>query len=58
LMCYSIYLGLKREHEILESSTYAERMEEFNEQDELEHIPSRQNIISKLTRDDSTVSDD
>lgn len=57
-MCYSIYRGLEREHKILESDEYAGQIDEITEQGEIDVIPSKDDIVSDITEDDSTVSDD
>jgi choline/glycine/proline betaine transport protein len=57
LMCYTVYLGLDREFEILESEAFAERLEEVSQRDEVEVATSEGGVVTSV-RDDSTVSDD
>jgi choline/glycine/proline betaine transport protein len=57
VMCYTVYLGLDREFEILESEAFAERLEEVSQHDEVEVATSEGGVVTSV-RDDSTVSDD
>lgn len=59
LMCYTVYLGLDREHEILESDAFADRLEELSEQGDIEIVSSGDDVVTDIRDDsDSTVSDD
>jgi len=57
LMCYTVYLGLDHEHEILESEAFADRLEELSQQGELEIDTSDDDVVTNI-RDDSATSDD
>jgi choline/glycine/proline betaine transport protein len=57
VMCYTVYLGLDRELEILESEAFAERLGEVSQRDEVEVATSEGGVVTSV-RDDSTVSDD
>jgi choline/glycine/proline betaine transport protein len=58
LMCYTVYLGLDREHEILESEAFADRLEQLSQQGEIEIDSSGGDVVTNVREGDSTTSDD
>ena len=59
LMCYTVYLGLDREHEILESDAFADRLEELTQEGDIEIVTSGDDVVTDVTEgSDSSVSDD
>ena len=59
LMCYTVYLGLDHEHEILESQEFADRLEELSRSGELEIVTAGEDVVTNVREgSDSTVSDD
>jgi len=48
LMCYTVYLGLKNEYEILESEAFAERIEDLTEQDEIDVVTSGDETVTEI----------
>jgi len=47
-MCYTVYLGLKNEYEILESEAFAERIEDLTEQDEIDVVTSGDETVTEI----------
>jgi choline/glycine/proline betaine transport protein len=58
LMCYTVYLGLDNEYEILESDTFAQRIEELTAEGEVEVITSGDEMVTSLREGDDTPSGD
>ena len=58
LMCYTVYLGLDREYEILESEAFADRIERMTEEGEVEVDTTGRETVTGVTDGDSTTSDD
>jgi len=57
-MCYSIYRGLNREHEILNSEEFAGEIDGIPDRGEIGVVTPEEDIISDIKEDESTVSDD
>jgi choline/glycine/proline betaine transport protein len=57
-MCYTVYLGLDNEYEILESDTFAQRIEELTAEGEVEVITSGDEMVTSLREGDDTPSGD
>ena len=59
LMCYTVYLGLDHEHEILESEAFSDRLEELSQRGEIEVVTSDDAVVTDVREgSDSTTSDD
>jgi len=58
VMCYTVYLGLKHEYEILSSDEFAEQIEDIAQDDNVEIVDSGNTITAVRTESDSAVSDD
>ncbi|WP_049986011.1 BCCT family transporter [Halobellus rufus] len=48
LMCYTVYQGLKNEHEILSSEQFAERIQDLTEQDEVDVVTSGNETVTEI----------
>ncbi|PSP75508.1 glycine/betaine ABC transporter [Halobacteriales archaeon QS_3_64_16] len=57
VMCYTVYLGLDHELEILESDAFADRLDELRREEEVDVVTSDEGVVTDV-RDDSAVSDD
>jgi choline/glycine/proline betaine transport protein len=57
VMCYTVYLGLDHELEILESDAFADRLDELRRDEAVDVVTSDEDVVTDI-RDDSTVSDD
>lgn len=59
LMCYTVYLGLYHEHEILESEEFRDRITEMTERDGIEVVTAGEERVTDVREGgDSTPSDD
>jgi choline/glycine/proline betaine transport protein len=58
LMCYTVYLGLDNEYEILESDTFAQRIEELTAEGEVEVVTSGDEMVTSLREGDEPASGD
>jgi choline/glycine/proline betaine transport protein len=52
LMCYTVYLGLKNEYEILESEEFAETIEELTDQDDVEVVTTGDQVVTDIAESD------
>jgi choline/glycine/proline betaine transport protein len=52
LMCYTVYLGLRNEYEILESEEFAETIEELTEQDDVEVVTTGDQVVTDIADSD------
>jgi choline/glycine/proline betaine transport protein len=57
VMCYTVYLGLDHELEILESDAFADRLSELRRDEAVDVVTSDEDVVTDI-RDDSTVGDD
>ncbi|MDS0295023.1 BCCT family transporter [Halogeometricum luteum] len=48
LMCYTVYLGLDHEYELLQSEQFAERIEDMTDGDEFDVETSRQDVVTDV----------
>jgi len=58
LMCYTVYLGLSNEYEILESEEFAQTVEELTEQEDVEVVRSGRETVTDITEGDDAPSSD
>ena len=56
LMCYTVYLGLSNEYQILESEEFADRIQDITEQDDIDVVTSGDEMVTDVT-DDTTSGD-
>jgi choline/glycine/proline betaine transport protein len=56
LMCYTVYLGLDREYEILESEEFAERIERMREEGEVDIGTTGDDVVTDISDTDSSSS--
>ena len=56
LMCYTVYLGLSNEYQILESEEFADRIQDMTEQDDIDVVTSGDEMVTDVT-DDTTSGD-
>ena len=56
LMCYTLYLGLDNEYQILESEEFADRIQDMTEADDVEIVTSGDEMVTDVQ--DDTVSGD
>ena len=58
LMCYTVYLGLDNEYQILESEEFAERIERLTEEGEVEVVTTGDEVVTDVREgDDATTGD-
>ena len=57
LMCYTVYLGLSNEYQILESEEFADRIQDITEADDVEIVTTGGDVVTDIDSDD-TVSGD
>jgi choline/glycine/proline betaine transport protein len=50
LMCYTVYLGLDNEYEILESEEFAERIQDLTEAGEMQVTTSGRETVTSIRR--------
>ncbi|WP_336023704.1 BCCT family transporter [Halobellus salinisoli] len=48
LMCYTVYQGLKNEHEILSSEQFAERIQDLTDQDEVDVVTTGNETVTEI----------
>jgi len=58
LMCYTVYLGLSNEYEILESEEFAQTVEELTEQEDVEVVRTGRETVTDITEGDDATSSD
>jgi len=58
LMCYTVYLGLSNEYEILESEEFAETIEELTEEEDVEVITAGDKMVTDISEGDETAGGD
>ena len=58
LMCYTVYLGLDNEHEILESEAFAERIEDLTAEGEVDVVTSGDATVTSIREGEDSPSGD
>ncbi|WP_254274547.1 BCCT family transporter [Haloarcula marina] len=59
LMCYTVYLGLSNEYQILESEEFAETIQDLSERGDVDVVTSGDEMVTDVTdRDESASSSD
>jgi choline/carnitine/betaine transport len=58
LMCYTVYLGLRNEYEILESEDFAETIEELSERDDVDVVTAGDEVVTDIAEGDETPGGD
>ncbi|PSQ18969.1 glycine/betaine ABC transporter [Halobacteriales archaeon QS_8_69_26] len=58
LMCYTVYLGLNNEYEILESQEFAQTIEELSEEEDVEVITTGDEVVTDVSETDETAGGD
>jgi choline/glycine/proline betaine transport protein len=48
LMCYTVYQGLKNEHEILASEEFAERIQDLTDEDEIDVVTTGDQTVTEI----------
>jgi choline/glycine/proline betaine transport protein len=57
LMCYTVYLGLDNEYQILRSEEFADRIEDLTEGGDVEVLTERDEIVTDIAESDESSSD-
>jgi choline/glycine/proline betaine transport protein len=58
LMCYTVYLGLSNEYEILESEEFAETIEELSDRENVDVVTSGDEMVTDVREGDDAASGD
>jgi len=58
LMCYTVYLGLSNEYEILESEEFAESIEELSERESVDVVTAGDEMVTDIRESDDAASGD
>jgi len=59
LMCYTVYLGLSNEYQILESEEFAETIQDLTDREDVDVVTSGDEMVTDISdRDDSPTSSD
>jgi len=58
LMCYTVYLGLDNEYEILESEAFADRIEDMTSEEDVEVITTGDEMVTDIASGDESTSSD
>jgi choline/glycine/proline betaine transport protein len=58
LMCYTVYLGLNNEYQILESEEFAERIQNMTEEGDVDIATTGDEVVTDVQGGDDTVSGD
>jgi len=59
LMCYTVYLGLRNEYQILESEEFAETIQDLTDREDVDVVTSGDEMVTDISdRDDSPTSSD
>ena len=58
LMCYTVYLGLDNEYQILESEAFAQRVEDLTAEGDVEVVTSGDATVTNIREGDDTASGD
>ena len=57
LMCYTVYLGLDSEYEILKSEAFAERVQDMTAEDDMDVVTAGDEMVTDIREEDTTSSD-
>ena len=57
LMCYTVYLGLDNEYEILESEAFADRVQDMTTADDVEVVTTGDETVTNISDDGTSSSD-
>ena len=57
-MCYTVYLGLKNEYEILESEEFRGHIEEIRDDEEMAVTSSGGDVVTDVSGGDEATSSD
>ena len=55
LMCYTVYLGLSNEYEILESEEFAQTIEDLAEGEDIDVVTAGDEVVTEITEGDETA---
>jgi choline/glycine/proline betaine transport protein len=58
LMCYTVYLGLDNEYEILESEAFRDQIQEISDRDDIVVTSSGGDVVTGVSEGGDTTSDD
>jgi len=58
LMCYTVYLGLSNEYEILESEEFAETIEELSDRENVDVVTAGDEMVTDIREGDDAASGD
>ncbi|MFW5974563.1 MAG: BCCT family transporter, partial [Natrialbaceae archaeon] len=58
LMCYTVYLGLSNEYQILESEEFADRIQDMTEEGDVDIATTGDEVVTGIDGGDDTVSSD
>jgi choline/glycine/proline betaine transport protein len=58
LMCYTVYLGLKNEYDILESEEFAETIEELTDRENVDVVTAGDEMVTDVREGDDAASGD
>jgi choline/glycine/proline betaine transport protein len=58
LMCYTVYLGLSNEYEILESEEFAETIEELSDRENVDVVTAGDEMVTDVREGDDAASSD
>jgi len=58
LMCYTVYLGLSNEYEILESEEFAETIQELTDRENVDVVTSGDEMVTDVRDSDDAASSD
>ena len=58
LMCYTVYLGLDNEYQILESEEFAERIERLSEEGDVDVVTTGDEVVTNIREGDDAASGD
>jgi choline/glycine/proline betaine transport protein len=58
LMCYTVYLGLSNEYEILESEEFAESIERLSERESVDVVTAGDEMVTDIRESDDAASGD
>lgn len=58
IMCYTVYLGLDKEYELLQSEEFAERIEDLTDEDiDIDVGRSRTSVVTNVRQNPGTTDD-
>jgi choline/glycine/proline betaine transport protein len=55
-MCYTVYLGLDNEYEILESEAFADRIQDMTAEGDIDVVTSGDEMVTDISDADDTAS--